>query len=120
MRIVLPGLKTVVICACSPSAVTYAEHLAQNLMYAMTGALSYLLYMFWLLTPFATFGCSDEVSRSSSVHNMPPLPLSERDILLWDMAEVDEELLRWEKFVWAGIDAMGTVNLVEFWKVSPL
>jgi hypothetical protein len=33
------------------------------------------------------------------------------------MAEVDAELLRWEQSEWAGIAAMGTVNLVEFWKV---
>ncbi|KAG8736244.1 hypothetical protein FRC11_002744 [Ceratobasidium sp. 423] len=32
------------------------------------------------------------------------------------MADVDAELLWWEKYEWAGDDMMGTVNIVEFWK----
>jgi hypothetical protein len=33
------------------------------------------------------------------------------------MTDVEAELLRWEQYEWAGNDTMGTVNLVEFWKV---
>jgi hypothetical protein len=34
------------------------------------------------------------------------------------MAEVDAELLRWEELKGIHFENMGTVNLVDFWKVS--
>ncbi|KDN40149.1 hypothetical protein RSAG8_08349, partial [Rhizoctonia solani AG-8 WAC10335] len=42
--------------------------------------------------------------------------MSKAELLAAHMAEVDAELLRWEKYEWAGSDTMGTVNIVDFWK----
>ena len=44
--------------------------------------------------------------------------MSGPELLAAQMAEVDAELLKWEKYKWAGDDTMGTINIVEFWKVS--
>jgi hypothetical protein len=48
----------------------------------------------------------------------PTPSLSADDLLRFHMRTVEGELLRWEQDDWTGDDMMGTVNLVEFWKVS--
>jgi hypothetical protein len=47
----------------------------------------------------------------------PPTPISEADTLRANMRAVEAELLRLENYEWNGEDVLGTVNLVEFWKV---
>ncbi|KAG8683353.1 hypothetical protein FRC11_013661 [Ceratobasidium sp. 423] len=44
-------------------------------------------------------------------------PLSEEELLVCHMADVDAELLRWEQFEWTGEDSLGSVELVKFWRV---
>ncbi|CAE6436518.1 unnamed protein product [Rhizoctonia solani] len=73
-----------------------------------------------ILTPGYTLEASlqphergGEVSRRKGL----PTGFAEFTPSLMYMADVEAELLRWEQYEWSGNDTMGTVNLVEFWKV---
>lgn len=46
-----------------------------------------------------------------------PAPIPESDLDAYYMTEVEAELLRWEAFHMYDIEGMGTMGLVEFWKV---
>ncbi|KEP49154.1 HAT family dimerization protein [Rhizoctonia solani 123E] len=61
-------------------------------------------------------------AESRQSHTDVPLveplpPLSDAELLARHMADVEAELLRWEQFEWSGEDSMGSVDLVEFWRV---
>ncbi|CAE6352727.1 unnamed protein product, partial [Rhizoctonia solani] len=48
----------------------------------------------------------------------PTPPASANDLLIAHMRAVEAELLCWEQYEWTGNDTLGTVSLVEFWKVT--
>jgi hypothetical protein len=57
------------------------------------------------------------ISSQSKPSESVPRTLSPEELIVLYMADVEAELLRWEQYDWAGNDTMGTLSLVEFWKV---
>ena len=56
-------------------------------------------------------------STQSAASEPSPKPLSPQELRLIYMANVEAGMLCLEQYAWVGNDTMGTVNLVEFWKV---
>ncbi|CAE6469560.1 unnamed protein product, partial [Rhizoctonia solani] len=56
-------------------------------------------------------------SAQSKASEPAPKSLSRQELTAMYMADVDAELICWEQYEWVGNDTMGTINLVEFWKV---
>lgn len=48
----------------------------------------------------------------------PAPAISADNLLKAHMRAVEAELLHWEQYDWTGDNHLGTMNLVEFWKVS--
>ncbi|CEL53436.1 hypothetical protein RSOLAG1IB_11368 [Rhizoctonia solani AG-1 IB] len=61
-------------------------------------------------------GNNSRQSHEDTLLAAPSIPLSDRELLICHMADVDAELFRWEQFEWLGEDSMGSVDLVEFWR----
>lgn len=60
----------------------------------------------------------DSSDHTSQTPRVPQPQLNQRELLLRHMAEVDAELLRWEALDVIDAETMGTVSMVDFWKVS--
>ena len=60
---------------------------------------------------------SDSYDYISEPPSVPRPQLSKCELLLYQMIEVDIELLRWETLGVLDVETMGNVSMVAFWKV---